>query len=109
MIEFVFFAIAIAALGFIIGWWAREKYAMHVVSTIVKKAKEEYLEDVKSSVVNVLVEKANDVFYIYAKEDGTFLAQGKNIDELTDILNERFPGKMFNVTPEDLKMLEATK
>lgn len=109
MIEFLLFALASGVIGFALGWWGRERYAIRVVSTIVEQAKEEYLEDIKKTVINVLVEKANDIFYIYAKEDGSFLAQGKDINELTEILNERFPGKMFNVTPEDLKMLEATK
>lgn len=104
MIELlIFFA------GFLIGWFAREWYALRKVETIIQEMNENLVTEFKSKVVDVTVEKAGDVFYIYRKDDGTFLAQGSDINKLSDILIEKFPGKMFNVTPEDLAALEATK
>lgn len=109
MIEIFLLLIAVFCFGFVAGWVLREKHAMKVVKSIVEKARAEYIEDIKKNIVDVKLEKAGDTFFIYSKEDGTFLAQGKTMTELEDNLSSRFPGKMFNTSPEDLKELESAK
>ena len=109
MIEIFLLLLSCIGLGFVAGWILREKHAMKVVKSIVEKARQEYIEDIKNNIVDVKLEKAGDMYFIYSKDEGTFLAQGKNMEELEDNLTSRFPGKMFNTTPEDLKELESTK
>lgn len=105
MIEYII----VALVAFLLGWHGRVIHAKIVVAKITKEFREEAMNEIKEKVINAYVEKAGDTLFVYSKEDGSFLAQGKDLDELTDILMNRFPDKLFNVSPEDLKMLEATE
>lgn len=98
----------IAIIGFVVGWFAREWYAVRKIDELIDTMNNKMVEEFKSKVVDVTVEKSNGIFYIYRKDDGTFLGQGPDIDKLSDILSEKFPGKLFNVSPEELAALEAT-
>lgn len=95
--------------GIIIGWYAREWYAMRKVEKLMSNFGDNMMDELKKKVIDIKVEKAGDVFFIYRKDDGTFLAQGSDINKLSDILVEKFPGKLFNCSPEDLAELESTK
>lgn len=90
---------------FILGWWAREIYAIYVLKKIAKNISNMVAENVQDSMINISVEKHEDLFLVYEKDSGTFLAQGKNIRELSDILLKKYPGKFFNASAEDMKLL----
>jgi hypothetical protein len=95
--------------GLIVGWFAREWYAMRRVENLMDSFNDNMFAELKEKVVDITVEKSGDLYYVYKKDDGTFLAQGANMDILSDILTEKFPGKLFNCSPEDLATLEATQ
>jgi hypothetical protein len=95
--------------GFIAGWFLREWYAMRKVEKLMNSFGDNMLDEFKKKVVDITIEKSGDIFYVYRKDDGTFLAQGTNIEKLSDILMEKFPGMLFNCSSEDLAALEATK
>jgi hypothetical protein len=95
--------------GIIFGWYAREWYAMRKVEKLMDSFGDNMLDEFKKKVIDITIEKSGDLFYVYRKDDGTFLAQGTDIEKLSDILVEKFPGKLFNCSPEDLAALEATK
>jgi hypothetical protein len=40
-------------------------------------------------------EQHNDVIYWYDQDDGEFLAQGRNQQEIIDVLKSRFPDHLF--------------
>lgn len=96
------------ALGFFIGWNAREFQAKMRIKRYLAESMHEVMEDVKKDMINITVDFADtgDIF-IYKKEDGSYLGHGKTRNELEDMLEEKFPGKLFNASPEDLKKLEA--
>lgn len=102
------YLIAIAC-GIAIGWFSREWYAMRKVEKLMNSFGDNMLDEFKKKVVDITIEKSGDFFFVYRKDDGTFLAQGTDIEKLSDILVEKFPGKLFNCSPEDLAALEATK
>lgn len=102
------YLIAIAG-GFIVGWFLREWYALRKVEKIIADLNTNMVDEFKKKVIDINVEKSGDIFYIYRKDDGTFLAQGDDIDKLSDLLTEKYPGKLFNCSPEDLAALESTK
>lgn len=102
--------IIVFIFGFIcvlIGWKAREYHAMKAISKAVNEITENTIEEFKSKVVNICVEDHGGQFFIYAKDDGSYLAHAKTKTLLEDILNEKFPGKLFNASPEDLEKLES--
>ena len=95
--------------GLLIGWYAREWYAMRKIENLMNNFGDNMLDEFKKKVIDITIEKSGDLFYVYKKDDGTFLAQGPDIDKLSDILVQKFPGKIFNCSPEDLATLESTK
>lgn len=97
------------AVGLVAGWYLREWWAMRAMKHIVNDAAEDFKETIRSKVIDAYVEKAGDEYFVYRKEDNSFLAQGKNINDLSDILQEKFPGKFFNIPTDQLEMLEGNK
>lgn len=98
----------LVAIGFVVGWFLREWYAMRKIDKLIDNMNDNLLDELKKKVVDITIEKSGDLFFVYKKDDGTFLAQGHDIDKLSDILTEKFPGKLFNCSPEDLATLEST-
>lgn len=94
---------------FLLGWKLREVRAKAIVEQMKRELVSEAEQALKSSTINIKVEDHNGEFFIYRKDDGSYLAHGKNMNTLEDILNDKFPGKMFNASPEDLKKLESTR
>jgi len=54
-----------------------------------------------STAIDIKVEAVNGQLYVYRKENGEFLAQGKTYDEILGILKSRFNDVKFAVTKED--------
>jgi hypothetical protein len=104
MIELV-----IAILGVWFGWKLREVSAIRTMEKIQKEQEhsriEQLAEELASKWVEMTVEDQNGVFYAYRKDDGSFLAQGKDAIELSKHLNARFPDKKFTLTKEQLLMI----
>ena len=69
-----------------------------IVSAVIQKRNERrsavihYLNTIMHS---VLIEKHFDTEYWFDEHNHTFLAQGKNFDEISEILKSRFPGHIF--------------
>ncbi len=99
--------IAFGIACFFTGWRMREVHAERVMSKMVDDISEKTLQEFKSNVINILVEDHDGQFFVYKKDDGSYLAHGENKSILEDILNEKFPGKMFNASQEDLRKLES--
>lgn len=47
--------------------------------------------------ITLKVEKIDGIFYLWNKDTDDFLAQGKTVEEATNILVERFPNTIFNI------------
>jgi hypothetical protein len=94
-------------VGFSIGFKFREYVAIRKFQQYNTEFNDKLREKYKENVIHIKVEDVNGVFFVYKKDDGSYLAHGENMTKLEDILNEKFPGKMFNATPEDLTKLES--
>lgn len=92
---------------FFLGWRMRERHAERMIDKLTDEIAENTLQEFKSKVVNIRVEDHEGQFFVYAKDDGRYLAHGETKRKLEDILTEKFPGKLFNATPEDLEKLES--
>lgn len=92
---------------FILGWKLREHHAMRMIDKLSDEIAENTLNEFKSKVINIRVEDHEGQFFVYAKDDGRYLAHGENMKMLESILTEKFPGKLFNASPEDLEKLES--
>lgn len=92
---------------FFLGWKMREQRALRMIDRLTEEIAEDTLKEFKSNIVDIKVEDHDGQFFVYKREDGSYLAHGETKTKLEDILNEKFPGKMFNATPEDLRKLES--
>ena len=55
------------------------------------------------NIIPVRIERQNDVFYVYHEKDSLFLAQGKSLEEIRDLLTKRFPGKRIVASNDNVK------
>jgi hypothetical protein len=98
MIEIIAVAV-VGVLGFYSGWKTREEVAtrrMHEIMGEVETAIEEQM------VIKIVIEKHNDVYYVYDMEDKSFMAQGNNRKELENVLADKYPGKTFAASNSNL-------
>lgn len=105
--ELLFVYLIFGLLFFVIGWKAREYHAQVMIDKLQEKYTDHVLETLRKEVINIKVEDTDGSFFVYRKEDGSYLAHGETMNKLEDILNDKFPGKRFNATPEDLEKLKA--
>lgn len=106
MENFIFY-ILLAVVFFIIGWKAREYHAIRMMNVLINQATEESMNEFKSKVIDIRVEEHDDQLFVYRKDDGSYLAHARGQDDLQMMLMEKFPGKLFNASQEDLQKLQA--
>lgn len=105
--ELFFILLVYGAICFLLGWKMRERHAMRMMDNLMQEVADDTIEEFKKKVINIKVEDHNGEFFVYKKDDGSYLAHGETKSKLEDILHERFPGKLFNASPEDLQKLES--
>jgi hypothetical protein len=97
-------------IGFIIGWYIHGKILMinilanptNMIKLLqaYKNAPDED-EDGKE-VVECIVEKENNQYYLYSKIDNQFLIQSPTLESALDKLEQQFPNKYFRgLVPAD--------
>jgi hypothetical protein len=101
--EEIFLVFAVFAVGFLCGWEMRERAARKYVEKFLEENLEELERNSEEPSVNILIEKHGEMYYVFHKEDSSFIAQGKNRIELEKALAKVHPGKKFFATPENLK------
>lgn len=105
--ELLIVFIMVAAIAFLFGWKAREWQATRIMNKFSEQYANNLVESFKKDVVDITVEHTDGSFFVYNRTDGTYLAHAESKTKLEDILCEKFPGKMFNATPEDLEKLNT--
>jgi hypothetical protein len=88
-------------MGVSFGWNLRERMAERVVKKFLKEMEGD--QEVKESFINISIEKHNNTYYVYDKDDNSFMGQASNRIELEKVLGERFPGKRFMADSDNLK------
>jgi hypothetical protein len=104
MLEFFVMAIIVALVyltGFKRGYEAREREAIKKLDGLM----DAFEEHEKENTIRVKVERVNDTFFVYNEDDSSFMAQGKNKNEIARILKERFPDKKFAANEENLRQV----
>jgi hypothetical protein len=85
--------------GFKRGYEFREKEARQKISDTLDSLEEDFI----SSLIRVRVEKVNNYLFVYNDKTNEFMAQGKTEEELSEILKQRYPGKRFAASENNLK------
>ena len=73
---------------------------------------DEVLSKVQVRTVGLVVEKHDNTIFCFSEEDKQFICQGKDLIEIRQAFQSRFPDKMAYLAggdPEVVKLLEAQK
>jgi hypothetical protein len=85
--------------GFVRGYSKRQREAIEKLNSFVESIEKEEIENI----IPVRIERQNDIFFVYNEEDSMFLAQGKSLEEIRELLVKRFPGKRIVASQENVK------
>jgi len=69
----------------------------------------ETLEEVRASLVGLIIEQDGDQLYAYREEDRQFLCQGSNIAEIRKKFAEQYPDKTAFLSGGDPALIERLK
>lgn len=101
MVEFIIL-VSVGLFGFILGWTSRERHAERKLNAILNDVQESVRENVQKNLIPVEIEQHEGHYYVYNMKDKTFMAQGNTRQELERVLEEKFPGKKFAATEDNL-------
>ena len=91
--------LSLIILLIIMGWYLREYAAKKTVERLLEE--HGITPEMKSdNIVVCYMETHGDTIYLYGALDDKFYAQAKTHEEMHDILDKLYPGKMF-IVPED--------
>jgi len=101
--EHILYVFLVFAVGFLVGWNEREKWASRKVDALLDMFNKEVEKQVEESRIDIKIEKHNDVYYVFNKHTDDFMAQASTRKELEDALAARFSGKRFYADVDNLK------
>jgi hypothetical protein len=92
-------------LGIVVGWAISKIIIgyLNAKNAILEEEIADLTQKIKERVVRVTVERHGDVYYLYEKETDNFVAQGRDADEIKEILLKRWPNKTFFADEENVK------
>ena len=86
--------VTIFFIGSIHGWGLRERVAKKRLEQFTEFI-ENREEDEETNMIRITIEEHAGVLFVYNKENNSFMAQGKNREEVEKALNDRYPNKRF--------------
>jgi hypothetical protein len=86
-------------------WFVLKFIALYLKSRndLLREDLDAVSKKIKETIIDVNIEKHGDIFYVFEKETDNFVAQGKTITELKEVMQKRFPKKTFVATEQHLK------
>ena len=94
--------VVVGIMSFYSGWTARERAAQRRVDELLSNISEDLEEQAQASIIKITIEQHDGVYYVYDMEDSSFMAQGVTRKDLEVDLANKFPGKTFAATKENL-------
>ncbi len=97
------FVILFGALivGFFAGWQFRELWAMRQVRLLLQEGQLQVKEEDEER-TKMRLEFNSGTIFAYSEEDGSFIAQGADLNALDRAIQARFPGRKFSVKEDNL-------
>jgi hypothetical protein len=89
---------------FWLGWNCRELRAYMWLRKNVSQIQE---EDEDPNQIQIIVDVKDDMIFVYERDTLRYLAHGHNHDIIEEMLMQKFPGKTFAASAQDL--LKLTK
>ena len=99
--------VTIFFIGSIHGWGLRERVAKKRLEQFTEFI-ENREEDEETNMIRITIEEHAGVLFVYNKDNNSFMAQGKNREEVEKALNARYPNKRFACDHDTLVKLGFT-
>jgi hypothetical protein len=100
--------IVVAVVSFVWGWNTRERVAMHHTNKLLEDLMTHAVQEEKEQLIRIKIEKHEGNLYAYHYENSSFIAQASDRKELEKKLAEKYPGKRFGCTEDNLKEIGFT-
>lgn len=92
-------------IGFVVGMLATilaiRWMAGRVIDRLLTEVEKQTVEAVDNNKLKVNLEFEQDIYFLYNNEDGSFIAQGNNLVELKQHLQQRFPNRTIAIVNGD--------
>lgn len=85
-------------------WWVIQRFHNNLDSMV-----RETLDEVKASLVGLIIEEDGGQLYAYRETDRQFLCQGTNIAEIRSKFQEQYPDKTAYLSGGDPALIERLK
>ena len=99
-------------LGIIIGMVLTFLIAYLYIRGLVRQVMAEFdekIEQAKSTLMPVTVERMNGVIFCYSKEDNQFICQGATLTEVREAFKARFPDKTAFIAGGEESLVEELR
>lgn len=95
----IFATMLVFFIGTIYGWALHQR----MIARRIRNALSSLSEKLDGEVIQINIEKHDDMIYVYNKETKQFMAQGKTRSEVENALADKFPGKRFAAPESELE------
>lgn len=100
----IVFALGMLAATLLIRWMARR-----AIDQLMEKFTGVVEEKIEESQLRVNLEFDQNIYFLYNSDDGSFIAQGNNLQELKTHLQQRFPNRIITIVNGDKTAIENLK
>ena len=100
MIELIY-SLVFFIFGFIVGWKYREHTAIKNINEMVHHFE-------KDTTIQIKIERVDGQIFVYNKATSEYMAHASNRTNLEKMLQEKFPGKSFGASAEDMVKLDES-
>ncbi len=100
----IVFVLGMVAATMLIRWMARR-----AIDQFVERFADAVEEKDEDNQMRVDVEFDQNIYFLYNSDNGSFVAQGNNLLDLRENLEQRFPNRTINIVKGDPTVLAALK
>jgi hypothetical protein len=92
-------------IWFFVGWLVMKVAQLYLEAKnqVLAEELDQLQKRIKNRFIQVNIEKHGEIFYLFEKETGNFIAQGANMEELKAHCDARFKDKVVFANDEELK------
>lgn len=92
-------------IAFVAGWKLREMLAIRRMNEHFTSAQQKLKQMQEKDIIDITIEKDDGTLFVYNKRTNEYMAHGETQEKLEKMLAEKYPGKMFNASTEDMEKM----
>lgn len=101
--------IIVFVLGMIVSVLLIRAMARTVITKALKQLDEDIKQTVSDAQLGVNLEVEQNIYFLYNSDDGTFVAQGRDVVELFLHVKQRFPNKIVKIVKGEPEVMQRLR